>query len=109
MKYCQCPIIALIFGCVIFQDVFGVARVKRSADENLRDPGTYIVHFQDSTTTAQLQRFTKQLIRRSNRREKFEAEIVSEYPSLNCLTAKLSNKALKWVRIVCYYCATYSI
>ncbi|XP_065901879.1 extracellular serine proteinase-like [Dysidea avara] len=94
MKYL---ILALIFGCVIFQDVSGVARVKRSADENLRDPGTYIVHFEDSTTDAQLHHFVKQLNRRSNSRTKFEAEIISEYPNIKCLTAKLSEKALKWV------------
>jgi len=60
-------IITLDIGCVIFQDVSGVARVKRSADENLRDTGTYIVHFEDSTTDTQQQCFAKQLNKRSNR------------------------------------------
>ena len=100
MRFYQCLILALIFGCVIFQDVSGVVRVKRSADENLRDPGTYIVHFEDSTTDAQLQHFVKQLNRRSNRRAKFEAKIISEYPSLKCLTVRLSKRALKWVSIL---------
>ena len=100
MRYCQCLLLALIFGCVIFQDVSGVARVKRSADENLRDPGTYIVHFEEDTTDAQLQRLVKQLNRRSNRKTKFEAEIISEYPNIKCLTARLSETALKWVRMI---------
>ena len=100
MRYCQYLILALIFGCVIFQDVSGVTRVKRCADENLRDPGTYIVHFEDSTTDAQLQHFVKQLNRRSNRKAKFEVEIISEYSNIKCLTARLSDKALKWVRVM---------
>jgi len=100
MRCYQCLCLALVIGCVIFQDVSGVARVKRSANENLRDPGTYIIHFKDSTTDAQLQHFTKQLNRRSNRSVKFEASIISEYPNIKCLTARLSKKALKWVRIL---------
>jgi len=99
MRYYQCLILALIFGCVILQDVSGVARVKKSADEHLRDPGTYIVHFKDNTTDAQLNHFAKQLIRRSNRRPKFEAKIIAEYPNIKCLTVKLSERALHWVRI----------
>ena len=90
--------LTLIIGCVIFQDVSGVVRVKRSANENLRDPGTYIVHFKDSTTDAQLQHFVKQLNRRSNKTEKFDAKIVAEYPIIKCLTARLSEGALQWVR-----------
>ena len=57
-------IISLVIGCVIFHDVSGVARVKRSANENFCDPGTYIV---DNTSDAQLQCFAKQLNKRSNR------------------------------------------
>ena len=102
MRYYQCLILALIFGCVIFQDVSGVARVKRSVDESLRDPGIYIVHFEDSSTDAQLQHFVKQLNRRSKRRVKFEAEIIAEYPNIKCLTVRLSERALKWVRINMY-------
>ena len=96
----NCLIISLVIGCVIFQDVSGVARVKRSANENLRDPGTYIVHFEDSTTDAQLQRFAKHLNKRSNSRVKFEATVITEYPIIKCLTARLSKRALKWVRII---------
>jgi len=91
--------LTLIFGFAIFQDICGVARVKRSANDKLRNPGTYIVHFKDNTAEAQLQQFTKQLIRRSNRRLKFEAKIIAEYPNVKCLTAILSKEALKWVSI----------
>ena len=100
MRYFQCQIFTLVFCCVILQDVSGAARATRSTDENLRDKGTYVVHFEDNTTDAQLQHFAKQLSRRSRRKEKFEAEIISEYPSINYLTARLSKRALKWVRII---------
>ena len=99
MKYYQYLLLTLIFGCVILQDVSGVARVKKSADKNLRDPGTYIVHFKNNTTDTQLQQFAKQLIRKSNRKPKFEAKIIAEYPNIKCLTVKLSERALHWVRI----------
>ena len=91
----QCIFTALVIGCVIFQDASGVARVKRS---DLRGPRTYIVHFEDSTTDAQLQHFTKQLNKGSNRSVKFEATIIAEYPIIKCLTTRLSKKALNWVR-----------
>jgi len=97
MRCYQCLCFTLVIGCVIFQDVSGVARVKRSASDNLRDPGTYIVHFKDSTTDAQLQHFIKQL---SYNKGKFGAKIVAEYLNIKCLTAKLSKGALKWVRIL---------
>jgi len=99
MRYYECLILTLIFICVTFQDISGVAKIKRSADENLRDPGTYIVHFKHNTTDSQLHYFAKQLIRRSNRRPKFEAKIIAEYHNIKCLTTKLSEKALKWVSI----------
>ena len=97
MRYYECLILTLVFCCVIFQDVSSIVRVTRSKDENLRDTGTYIVHFEDNTTDTQLQHFTKQLLRRSSRKVKFEVEIISEYPSIKCLTARLSKRALKWV------------
>jgi len=99
MRYYWCLILTLIFGCVILQDVSGVARVRRSADESLRDPGTYVIHFEDNTTDSQLQQFTKQLIRRSYKVAKFEAIIIAEYPNIKCLTVRLSERALEWVRI----------
>jgi len=99
MRFYHCLILILIFGCAVFQDVSGVARVLRSADKNLRDPGTYIVHFEDSATDTQLHHFAEQLNRISNKRAEYEAKIIAEYPKIKCLTAKLSEKALKWVRI----------
>ena len=100
MSYFQCIIFSLIFGCVIIQGISGVARVKRSADENLRDPGTYIVHFQDNSTDTQQQHFVNQLIIGCST-TKFEAKIISEYPNMKCLTVKLSERSLKWVRMIC--------
>ena len=89
MRYInQCLFLTLIFGCVKFQDVSGVARVKRSTNENLRDPGTYVIHFDNNATDVQLGKFTKQLIRWSNRRPKFEAKIITEYPNIKCLTVR---------------------
>ena len=99
MRCYQCLCLTLVIGCVIFQDVSGVIRVKRSANENLRDPGTYIVHFKDSTTDAQLQHFAKQLARRSNRSVEFEVEMVSEYINIKCLAARMSKRAVRWVRM----------
>ena len=100
MTYYQWLILEVIICCILFQDATGVVSVKRSTNEKLRDPGTYIICLEDSATDGRLQQFVKQLIKRSNRRKKFKAEIVSEYPSANCFTARLSKKALKWVRFL---------
>jgi len=99
MRYYQCLILTLVFDCVILQDVSGVARVRRSADESLRDPGTYVIRFEDNATDSQLQHFIKQLIRKSYKVAKFEAILIAEYPNIKCLTVRLSEEALKWVRI----------
>ena len=99
MRCNQCLCLTLVIGCVIFQDVSGVARVKRSANENLRDPGTYIVHFKDSTTDEQLQNFVKQLKLRSSKSVEFQAILISKYLDIKCLTIRVSDKALQWVRI----------
>ena len=98
MRYYLYLFILLIFGYIMFQDTSGAAKIKRSADESLRDPGTYIVYFENSTTNTQLRHFVKQLIGRSNRRATFEAKIISEDPNIKRLTARLSKRALKWVR-----------
>ena len=100
MQYYQCLNLVLVIGCTILEDASGIAKVRRSADENLRDPGTYIIQLEDSATDAQLQHFTKQLNERSNRRAKFEGNIIAEFPNINCLIAKLSERALKWVRMI---------
>ena len=96
MRCYQCLCLTLVISCVTFQDVSGVARVKRSANENLQDPGTYIVHLKDNVTDVQLHQFAKQLTMRHNRKRKFE---VTEYTSIKCLTARLSEKSLQWVSI----------
>ena len=88
--------------CVIFHNASGVARIKRSTDESLRDPGTYIVHFKDSTTDAQLQQFAKQLNRRFSGQANFQAEIITECPTIKCSTIRLSERALKWVSALCH-------
>ena len=99
MSYHHCLIHILIFGCVIFQHTSGVARVTKSTNENLRDPGIYIVHFEDTTTDLQQHHFAKQLVKRFNKRKKFEATIIAQYPNIKCLTSRLSKKALNWVRM----------
>jgi len=96
MRCYQCLILTLIFA---FQDVSCVARVKRSANKNLRDPGTYIVHFENNATDAQLYHFAKQMNKRSSKREKFEAKMIAEYSNIKFLIVKLSEEALKWVKM----------
>jgi len=101
MLYHQYLNLALIFGSTIFQYVSGAARIEKSADENLRDPGTYIIQFEDSATDTQLHHFAEQVNRKSNQRAKyFEAKIIAEYPHLKFITARLSDIALKWVRMI---------
>jgi len=102
MRNFKCLFFSLIYGYVLLERTSGVARVKTSVDESLRDPGTYVIHFEESATDTQLQHFAKQLIRRSNRRAKFEAKIIAEYPIIKCLAARLSERALKWVRVLCH-------
>ena len=101
MLYHQNLNLALIFGSIIFQHISGAARIEKSADENSRDSGTYIIQFEDSATDVQLRHFAEQVNRKSNERAKhFEAKIIAEYPSLKFITARLSDRALKWVRMI---------
>jgi len=95
MSYFQCIILSVAFGGIIIQGIYG-ARVTRSSD----DPATYIVHFQTNVTDSQQQHFVKQLIRGQSK-ERFEAKIIATYPNLKRLTAMLSERAFKWVRIKC--------
>ena len=66
----------------------------------MRDPGTYIIHFEENTIDAQLQIFVKQLLTMSKQRaeEGFKAEVIAEYFGSDLLTAKLSEKTVHWVR-----------
>ena len=88
---------------MVLEGVFaglGVADVIRSKDESMRDPGTYIIHFEENTTDAQLQIFVKQLLTMSTQRaeEGFKVDVIAEYFGSDLLTAKLSENALHWVR-----------
>ena len=73
-------------------------RVTRSAVESLRDHGTYIIHFESHVTKEEMQEFTTALERKSMTETNFAAEIVEEMFMIKCLTARLSIKALTWVR-----------
>ena len=57
---------------------------------------------EDSATDVRLQQFSKQ-IKRSNRRTKFNAEIVSEYPSNHFFMVWLSKKSIKMGEIFIAY------
>ena len=99
MQQCyQCLILALLLSCTIFQDSSGVTSVKRSAQVTLRDPGTYIIQFKDNSTNAQLQHFMEKLIERSYNGANFKVEIITRFFSFHLLIARLSERALKWVR-----------
>ena len=87
---------------VYCQTVLGVssqARVTRSAAEHLRDHGTYIIHFKNTTTEIEQQHFATVLETKSNTKKQFAVEIIEKFFIINCLTAKLSKKALHWVKI----------
>ena len=96
----------VILGAVCYQEVsagrHGPVRVTRSAIESLRDRGTYIICFKDHVTEEELQQFTATLLRSSDEDENFKAEIIEGSFSIRCLTARLSEKALSWVRLIIY-------
>ena len=75
-------------------------RVTRSAVESLRDRGTYIIHFKDHVTEEELQQFAAALSRSPDKNEIVTAEIIEDLFIIKCLTARLSRRALSWVRIV---------
>ena len=94
---------AVILGTVCYQEVsagHGPVRVTRSAVESLRDRNTYIIHFKDHVTEEELQQFTATLRRSFDEEEKLTDEIIEELFIIKCLTARLSRRALSWVRIV---------
>jgi len=88
-----------IFAVVFWQKASSQAKVTRSVNESLRIHDTYIVHFKENVTTEQAQHFADLLVRKAKKKRKFVAEIFEQYFTIKCLTATLSNKALKWVRI----------
>ena len=90
---------AVILGTVCYQEAsagHGPVRVTRSAVESLRDRDTYIIHFKERMSEEELQQFTA-TFRRSYDEE--ETEIIELF-IIKCLIARLSRRALSWVRIV---------
>ena len=95
--------ITVTLGTVSYQEVSagrGPVRVTRSAVESLRDHGTYIINFKDQATEEELQQFTATLMTNSAMEENFTAEVIEELFIIKCLTARLSGRALRWVRTV---------
>ena len=95
--------LTVILSTVCYQGVCaarGPMRVIRSAVESLRDHGTYIICFKDHVTEEELLRFAAALSRSSDEDEIFTTEIIEELFIIKCLTAKLSSRALSWVRTV---------
>ena len=93
MSYFQCIILSLVFGCVIIQ---GTTSAPARDTGSANDPAIYIVHFQASVTDALQQDFVSQLIGNYST----GAKIIAEFPNIKCLTARLSETALKWVRML---------
>ena len=93
----------VILGAVCYQEVsagrHGPVQVTRSAIESLRDRGTYIICFKDHVTEEELQQFTAALSKSSAEDENFTVEIIKEILIIKCLTARLSGRALSWVRM----------
>ena len=96
---------------MVFKDVSAgssVADVIRSKNANMRDPGTYIIYFEENVTDTQLQIFVKQLLTMSKQKaeEGIKTEVIAEYFGSKLLTAKLSEKALHWVSYCNSNCTT---
>jgi len=97
-------ITASFLSLVCCQTVIGSpdqARVTRSTVETLRDHGTYIIHFKNSVAEIELKHFAFILEQKSIslKRKQFVAEIIEKMFTIKCLTAKLSKRALEWVRL----------
>jgi len=100
MKYYWCVIFSCVSIALVFwQEVSSQVKVTRSPVKSLRIHDTYIVHFKENITTEQLQHFANLLVRKTKNKRRFVAEIFQQYFTIKCLTARLSNKALKWVRV----------
>ena len=95
--------LTVILSTACYQGVcagHGPVRVTRSAVESLRDHGTYIIYFKDHVTEEELLRFAAALSTSSDEDKIFTTEIIEELFIIKCLTAKLSSRALSWVRTV---------
>ena len=96
----------VILSTVFYQEVSagrGPASITRSAVESLRDRGTYIICFKSHVSKKELHRFAAALARMSTKESNFAAEIIEKLFVIKCLTARLSRRALSWVRTV-YIC-----
>ena len=78
------------------------AQTKASAVEHLRDQDAYIIYFKSDVTEIEQQNFVEKLRRTSKATKHFGVEIIEKFFIINCLTAKLSKKALQWVWIYTY-------
>ena len=93
---------SLFLGFMCCQTVYGSsnqAKITVSAVESLRDHGTYIIHFNSTATESELKQFVADLEENSKLMENFTAEVIEKFFIIKCLTAKLSEEALQWVRI----------
>ena len=88
-----------IVYCQTALGVSSQARVTRPAAKHLRDRGTYIIYFKNTTTETEQQHFAAVLEAKSNTKKQFVVEIIKNFFIINCLTARLSKKALQWVWI----------
>jgi len=85
---------------VFWQEVSSQAKITRSPVESLQIHDTYIVNFKENITAEQLQHFVNLLVKKGkNKLKEICCRKFSTNFSIKCLTARLSNKALKWVRV----------
>ena len=94
--------ISLCFSHVYARAIVGGSiqtRVERSAIENLRDPGIYIIYFKSNVTEIEQQHFVALLETKSKMTREFAAEIIEKFFIIKCLIVKLSKeaRALDWV------------
>lgn len=93
----------VILSAVFYQEASAghyPVRITRSAVESLRDRGTYIIHFKSHVTEEELDQFATALVMKSMKEKNFSAEIIEKLFVIKCLTARLSRRALNWVKTV---------
>ena len=110
MRYQLQVILTCIFtlALVVWQETSSIAVVTRSTDESLRIHNSYIIHFKENATEKRLQQFVDTLVRRTTHKRNFVAEILQRFLTIKCLTARLSAKALSWVRNILHKCSLNS-
>ena len=90
----------LICAVLFWQEACGQVRVTRSPVESLRIHENYLINFKKTATEERINGFLTTLATKSNRSRNFNAEILTKFLSIKCITARLSDKALAWVWIV---------